>query len=228
MALKSVLITGGTGFVGSATARALAEKHPECAITIIDIKPPNATHVLPSNISFIQADVTSPEEIKEAVKKVSPVVLIHTAGIVPPLSERYGRKLQSLVWKINVDGTRNVLEAAKQAGVQAFIYTSSCCAVTDDMRIPYPNIDERWPTSRSSLIYGESKVIPPPIGIMAFFQCANNGMSGCCRGHGSRGIKHHPGDLRSQALGALWPGRLPIGPVYPRMYCQGRDPLYNW
>lgn len=142
MALSNVLITGGTGFVGSATVRALAEKHPECAITIVDIKPPNA-HALPTNISFIQADVTSSEKIKKAVQKVRPVVLIHTAGIVPVLSERYGRKLESVVWKINVEGTKNVLEAARQAGVQAFIYTSSCCALTDDMRNPYPNIDER-------------------------------------------------------------------------------------
>lgn len=158
MSLNNVLITGGAGFVGSATARALAEKHPACAITIVDIRRPDSTHELPGSITFIKADVVTRHEIEEVILKVKPAVVIHTAGIVPVLGERYGRKLKDLVWKINVQGTDNVLHAAKQAGVEAFIYTSSCCAVMDDMSVPYRNIDERWPTSPSSLIYGESKV----------------------------------------------------------------------
>jgi sterol-4alpha-carboxylate 3-dehydrogenase (decarboxylating) len=159
MVLTSVLITGGSGFVGSAIARAVLEKHPECVITILDKNPPGPTHVVPSQASFIAIDLTSAKEVREIVCRVRPLVVIHTAGIVPPLCERFGRAMQDLVWKTNVEGTRNTLEAAKEAGVRAFILTSSCCAIMDDMRIPYPYIDERWPTSGSSLIYGESKVL---------------------------------------------------------------------
>ncbi|OXV11333.1 hypothetical protein Egran_00906 [Elaphomyces granulatus] len=157
MALTSVLITGGCGFIGSAIARALVEKHPECSITVVDKDPPGAMHVVPSCVSFIPADLTSPGEIREAVLRVRPLVLIHTAGLVPALRDRFGRALESLVWNVNVDGTKHVLEAAKEAGVRAFVFTSSCCAVTDDTQAPYPYINEAWPTSRSSLIYGESK-----------------------------------------------------------------------
>ena len=63
-----------------------------------------------------------------------------------------------MVWKLNVDGTRIMLGVSKRLGVKAFVFTSSCCVTIDDMRLPYRNIGEDWPTSRTSLIYGESKV----------------------------------------------------------------------
>jgi sterol-4alpha-carboxylate 3-dehydrogenase (decarboxylating) len=158
MALKSVLVTGGTGFVGSAIARALIEKHPTCMVTILDAKPPGAIHALPSSASFVQADVTVSGDVRKAVAVVRPQVVIHTAGMVGSLSERYGRKEESLIWTINVTGTKNVIDAAKDTGVEALVYTSSCTSVIDDLSKSFPNIDERWPTSHSSLVYGESKV----------------------------------------------------------------------
>ncbi|OGM43755.1 hypothetical protein ABOM_006844 [Aspergillus bombycis] len=159
--MKKVLISGGTGFVGAAIARALAEKHPDCAITIIDIKPPGPVHTVPDGIEYIKVDVTIQEEVSKAIERARPDVIIHAAGIVPALSERFGRRLEGHVWKTNVRGTEQILQAAKQSGAKGFIYTSSCCVVTDQMGVPYHNIDEKWPTPSSSLIYGESKVDLP-------------------------------------------------------------------
>jgi sterol-4alpha-carboxylate 3-dehydrogenase (decarboxylating) len=70
---------------------------------------------------------------------------------------RYRRRLEPLVRDINVEGTRNMLLAATQSGCKCFVYTSSCCAVTDDMKQSYANIDEQWPAAKRSSIYGESK-----------------------------------------------------------------------
>ncbi|GES61423.1 NAD(P)-binding protein [Aspergillus terreus] len=155
--LTNVLISGGTGFVGAAIARALAEKHPECALTIIDLNPPGSNHVVPDGITFIQVDVTNADEVSQAVQQVKPDLVIHTAGIVPALAERFARRQEKRVWKINVEGTRNMLEAAKQSGVKGFVYTSTCCVVTDNMDSPYININEEWLIPQTSLIYGESK-----------------------------------------------------------------------
>jgi sterol-4alpha-carboxylate 3-dehydrogenase (decarboxylating) len=159
MAIPSALITGGTGFVGSAIIEALAKTHPECSITSLDINPPKFIPASKQSVAFVQADVTNLDDVTRAIADASPALVIHTAGLVPSLAERYGRQSKNLVQKINVEGTRNVMKAAQDAGVQAFVYTSSCCSVTDDFSFPYAYIDERWPTSRASLIYGESKVM---------------------------------------------------------------------
>lgn len=158
---KRILISGGTGFVGSATVRVLAARYPGCAIAVIDKSPPRAEHVLPEKIEYMQVDITSAEEVNKVFGIVKPNIVVHTAGIVPGVADRFGRRLESEVWRTNVEGTRNMLNAAVEHGVESFIYTSSCCVVTDDMSTSYRNIDEGWPASSTSLIYGESKVVQP-------------------------------------------------------------------
>jgi sterol-4alpha-carboxylate 3-dehydrogenase (decarboxylating) len=156
--LPDVLITGGCGFVGSAIARAIAEKYAECRITVMDINPPGTIHQVPEQANFLKVDVTSADEVEQAMRQTRPTIVIHTAGIVPVLAERFGRRMQSVVWNLNIDGTRIMLDVSKRLGVRAFIFTSSCCVTIDDMRLSYRNINEDWPTSQNSLIYGESKV----------------------------------------------------------------------
>jgi sterol-4alpha-carboxylate 3-dehydrogenase (decarboxylating) len=84
----------------------------------------------------------------------------HTAGIVPGINVRYGRNpiVQHNVNKVNIEGTANMLEAAKDNRVPNFLYTSSYTALTDDLDHDYPNFKEDLPYPKSSLMYGESKV----------------------------------------------------------------------
>ena len=156
MSPPSVFVTGGVGFVGSAILSALQASHPTWPLLSFDKSAPTSPL---QHVTYLTGDVTSASDVTSALATAgSPEIIIHTAGIVPPLSHRYSRRMQPLVHHVNVNGTANMLACARAASAKAFIHTSSCCAVVDAMRGSYPNIDESWQTSSTnSTIYGESK-----------------------------------------------------------------------
>lgn len=158
MAALRIIVTGGLGFVGSAIISALKEQIPTCSILVLDKGINSSYDPKELGTQFQQVDLTNASEVKRIFRDIDADIVIHTAGYVPPLNVRYTRAQESLTRSINVEGTRNVLNAARDAGCKAFVYTSSCCAVTDDLTGYFANIDERWPVSRKSLPYGESKV----------------------------------------------------------------------
>lgn len=155
-----VLITGGTGFLGGFIIDAIQEQHPEWAVIVLDLTLPRVTK---QTVKYEIGDVANAKSMVDIVERVRPDVIIHSAGLVPGLAFRYGREWKDRVFNVNVNGTCNMLAAAKTSGVKAFVWTGSCTAVTDDLRYQYPNIDERWPTSSHSLIYGESKASRGPV-----------------------------------------------------------------
>ena len=182
-----VLITGGSGFVGATIVQLLHRVHPGWIITVLDIKPraagkwgpeiPNADE----NIDFIEASVTDFEAVKRAIEQARPTVFVHTAGLVPGGLDRYSQKNREGVFRVNVEGTRNVLAAAKELGVKCFVYTGSCTSITDDLDHEYPNFNESVPFPDKSLVYGESKVLQPKrLFLLCMFLMSNVLVLGCC------------------------------------------------
>ncbi len=109
-----ILITGGTGFVGSHLIRRLRKNDVPVRAVVRD--PDRAAWLRDIGVDVVKGDVsdkTSLEKAAEGTKRV-----VHLVGII---QETPGATFQA----VHVEGTRNVLEAARKSGVRHFIYQSA-------------------------------------------------------------------------------------------------------
>ncbi|KAH0558390.1 hypothetical protein GP486_004949 [Trichoglossum hirsutum] len=130
----------------------LRERHPESLISVLDIRTTHNRHE-GDGVMYFDGDITSRETVCSVLERARPEVVIHTAS--PTLMG--GSK--ELFEKVNVGGTRCLLEASAEMGVKAFVYTSSASVVSDGVT-DVINADERWPYVPRDLqteIYSQSK-----------------------------------------------------------------------
>jgi len=119
----SILLTGGSGFLGSSIIRELLSPgsilEPGC-IKIFDKN--EYTGTKDPRLRFILGDICNYSQLKEACRNID--VVIHAAAIVD-----WGTQPAETVFAVNVDGTRNVIRACLDNHVKFMIYTSSLDAV---------------------------------------------------------------------------------------------------
>lgn len=108
-----VLVTGGGGFLGSAVCRQLAALGYE----VIAFQRRPAQHLATAGVVSIQGDISNVTKVVTAANGCD--AIIHTAakaGVWGPADE---------YWRINVQGTENVLEACREQGIGLLVHTSS-------------------------------------------------------------------------------------------------------
>lgn len=115
-----VLVTGATGFLGGWLVRRLLEEG--CDVRII--KRPNSSleELEGLKLEIVAGDVTDRASLIEATKGVDTV--FHLAGLIG-----YSRAQRSAMEKVNVDGTRNVIDACEINQVRKLVYLSSVVAI---------------------------------------------------------------------------------------------------
>lgn len=109
-----ILITGGTGFVGSHLIRQMRQEGLLVRAVVRNSAKAQALRDL--GVEVVQGDVSDKASLEKAVQGVERVV--HLVGII---QEAPGATFQS----VHVDGTRNLVEAARKAGVRHFLYQSA-------------------------------------------------------------------------------------------------------
>lgn len=115
-------LTGATGFVGGRVARLLREKSHE--VIAIVRNPDKATDLRSMGVTVVRGDVTDKESMREPMRGCDGV--FHIAGWY-----KIGARDKSPGQKINVDGTRNVLELMKELNIPKGVYTSTLAVNSD-------------------------------------------------------------------------------------------------
>ncbi|MCJ1474334.1 erg26, C-3 sterol dehydrogenase [Lambiella insularis] len=136
--LGSVLVIGGCGFLGHNIVQQLLSPQYCSSVSVLDLY---TTRNRFPNVAYYDGDITSPSTVTEVYEKVRPQIIIHTASPTVVADNPQ----PALYQKVNVDGTRNVLERAGELGcVKVFIYTSSASIVHDGIN-DIVNATEAWP-----------------------------------------------------------------------------------
>jgi dihydroflavonol-4-reductase len=114
------LVTGATGFVGSAVARALCQRG--CQVRALVRANADRRNLQGLNLELASGDLEDPPSLARALGDCQ--ALFHVAA-----DYRLGVADPRPLYRSNVEGTRNVIEAAQRAGVSRIIYTSSVATV---------------------------------------------------------------------------------------------------
>ena len=143
-----VLLTGGTGQIGAAIARALLTAGHDVIALLRDANRPGLLTGLP--LRWAQGDITRPDTLGAAASGAEAV--IHTAGLVS-----YAAQDAARLHAVNVEGTRNVLNAAAAAGARRVVLTSSIAALGEVKADELGDEDTLWGWGGLGLYYLESK-----------------------------------------------------------------------
>jgi len=158
-----ILITGATGHIGNVLVRELLSRGKQVRALVLpgeDLSPLEGL-----KLEVIVGDVLDKDSLKDAFEGVE--IAYHLAGIISIMPGK-----NQLVQRVNVEGTRNVLEAALQSSVKRLVYTSSIHAIK---RVPRGIIiDESIPFDPDNPVgeYDRSKAMAT----LAVIEAVQNGL----------------------------------------------------
>ncbi len=135
--MRRCVVTGGSGFLGRHVIDCLIREDPTLEIVVFDLHPykhhDSAAEV---SITSIAGDVTQLGAVVTALTDADTV--IHCISADPMDNTN-----QKLMWTVNVEGTKNVIEACKQCKVTKLVHVSSASVVYNGA--PLVDVDESYP-----------------------------------------------------------------------------------
>ncbi len=118
--MSKVLITGATGFIGNHVTRLCLEKGDEVRVMVMPGE--DRWPLTGMDVEFVEGNLLDPASLAKAVQGVEQ--LYHLAALFAIWT-----KDPDLHYKVNVDGARSMMAAAKAAGVEKIVFTSSVAAI---------------------------------------------------------------------------------------------------
>ena len=145
---KKVLVTGGSGLVGTELVKQLLQKNYKVTATY-NTNPIKIAH---PHLTTLQCDILDPAALEEIMNDVTEVY--HCAAVVS-----FEPKDKRRLLKINVEGTANVVNASIDAGVKKLVHVSSVSALGRIRNGEVVNEQMNWSEETNNSIYGKSKFL---------------------------------------------------------------------
>lgn len=147
--MANVIVTGGSGFVGSHLVKMLVAKGDK--VRVLDLIRPR------TDAEWLDEDITDFPVLKRVMKKIDVDIIYHVAAIPDDI----GKPLKMM--RVNVIGTHNILEVARQCKVKRVVCTSSVSACGFYPPVPfikpqYLPVDENHPC-KSADMYSLTKLL---------------------------------------------------------------------
>ena len=148
---NKILITGGTGFLGAYIIKQLIEKgYAVRAIRRSNKLPAFIPKEVLDNVEWVEGDVLDVVSLEDAMEGIDTV--IHSAAIVS-----FFKKEQKQMYKINVEGTANVVNIALEKNIKRFVHISSIAALGRKVDGGHVNEEKKWEESKINTHYAKTK-----------------------------------------------------------------------
>ena len=118
--MSRVLVTGGTGFIGTSVVARLVQEGPDLVVSA-DLRPPSHPRL---GVVEETLDITDAAAVEELITRHAITTVVHLAAIVNPDPGMP----REVIRRVDVEGTRNVLDASVAAGSRHVVISSSGAA----------------------------------------------------------------------------------------------------
>lgn len=146
-----VLVTGGTGFLGSYIIKQLVEKgYTVRAIRRGSKIPFWIEKEIIDKVQWVEGDVLDVIALQDVMEGVSTV--IHSAAVVS-----FDKKDRKQMYQVNVEGTANVVNMALEKGVRRMVHISSVAALGRTTNGDHVTEEKKWEESKTNTHYAISK-----------------------------------------------------------------------
>jgi nucleoside-diphosphate-sugar epimerase len=147
-----VLVTGGTGFLGSYIIKELIEKNYRVRAMR------RATSKIPfyipkeifDKVEWVEGDVLDVSSIEEAMNGIDAV--IHSAAVIS-----FHKSEKKWMYQVNVEGTANMVNTAIEKNIRRFVHVSSVAAIGRTKSVEKIDEEKKWQNNKANSHYGISK-----------------------------------------------------------------------
>ena len=146
-----VFVTGGTGFLGAYILKNLVEKNiPVRAIRRSAKLPFYIPADILDKVEWVEADLLDITSLKETM--VGANSIIHAAAIVS-----FSPNERNKMYKVNVEGTENVVNAAVESKIARLIHVSSVAAIGRSVKADLTDENKKWEKNKNTSHYSITK-----------------------------------------------------------------------